>query len=243
LSGAISYYFKVTSTNAVGSSTSARYPNATTVQPGASQIITSVSPTVYHSIKSFYLETATTTSGLPIQFSKISESRSDSTTANSRTVCTVNASSGLITVDLAGTCVIALDQDGTDANGNATSYLSATRVYETVTVLANVPSAPLDVSINQGNTTLTVAWSTSEDDGGVSITGYLLSWYKTSAGRPLESVFNSFSAASTSYDPSGRLSLSESSKAGYTISRLINGTTYTVFVQAINSAGNGEESL
>jgi titin len=243
LSGAISYYFKVTSTNAVGSSTSARYPNATSVQPGASQVITSVSPTVYHSIKSFYLETATTTSGLPIQFSKISETRTDSTTALSRTVCTINASSGLITVDLAGTCVIALDQDGTDANGNATSYLSASRVYETITVLANVASAPLDVAVNQGDTTLLISWSTPEDDGGVSITGYLLSWYKTSAGRPLESTFNSFNASSSSYDPSGRLSLSESSKAGYTVNKLINGTTYTIFIQAINSAGNGDESL
>ena len=224
LSGGIYHRFKATAFNAVGSATSAPYPSSGDgVRPGATQTITASDYTVLHTSATFALD-ASSSSGLALTFTKYgTDVKYDSITAGfgtGRTVCTVNAITGVVTVDLAGTCQIAIDQDGSIDSVTASSYFPASRKIITVTVQPTAPSAPTRVSVNPDDTKLYTTWSAPDDDGGVGITRYDLYYWVASA------------------DPSTRLHNSDiSTGLSRSISTLINGTKYAITIYATNIAG------
>ena len=99
---------------------------------------------------------------------------------------------------------------------------STTKTYTvTITRAATTPSAPTITSITPGNQQLSVAFSVPSSNGGASITNYE---YSTNGG----SSWTTPSSAITS--------------SPFTISGLINGTTYDVQIRAVNSVGNGAAS-
>lgn len=105
---------------------------------------------------------ATATSGLPVSYSSATP-----------TVCSVDASSGVVTDIAAGSCTIQADQAG-DANYNA-----APQISQTLTVLASVvpptaPGAPTGVAATLGTTanTTVVSFVGPASSGGSPITGY-----------------------------------------------------------------------
>jgi hypothetical protein len=115
LSGSITYTFIVVDFNAVGSNTSVPSDSQA---PGASQTIT-VTPSYskIHGQDPFPVS-ASTTSGLPLTYTVISSTPAgtDTTWYGSRVVCSVDPATGVVSVDLAGTCVVRVTQDGKDAS-------------------------------------------------------------------------------------------------------------------------------
>ena len=99
----------------------------------------------------------------------------------------------------------------------ATNY-SFTAANGNISVTAIVPSAPSITGITPANTQLSVAFSAPSSNGGASITNY-------------EYSINGGGNWST---PSPAVTTSP-----FTISGLINGTTYDVQIRAVNSAGSG----
>ncbi len=106
--------------------------------------------------------TAMATSNLAVSYS--------STTP---TVCSVNASTGLVTNIVAGDCIVAANQAG-DA-----FYNIAPQVTQTLTVSAwagpiTAPGAPTGVTATTGNTpnTVTVSFIAPSSSGGSLVTGY-----------------------------------------------------------------------
>ncbi|MEI7419582.1 MAG: fibronectin type III domain-containing protein [Actinomycetes bacterium] len=238
LSGAVTYSFKATSINAVGSATSAAY--ATTLKPGASQAISATNTTVKHALRSFSLS-ATASSGLPLQYSAVDKTFTFGAITG-RTVCTIN-DTGTVTVDVAGTCEITLNQNGNDGAGNTTSYLAATEVKITITVEASDPSSTRDLSITSGDKHLDTSWAAPSDDGGAAIEFYTVTWYKVGT-TPTDLNSSSWYSSPTDHtkDPLyGRIKYTEAEiKTGSTYAtdlvRLVNGDTYTIISQAINKA-------
>jgi len=102
----------------------------------------------------------------------------------------------------------------------ATNY-SFTAANGNISVTAVVPSVPSITGITPGNTQLSVAFSAPSSNGGASITNYE---YSTNGSGN----WTIPSPAVTS--------------SPFTISGLINGTTYDVQIRAVNSAGSGGAS-
>jgi titin len=84
------------------------------------------------------------------------------------------------------------------------------------------PGPPLDVTASPGNTSATVRWSAPTSDGGSAIIGYRITPY---IGGSPQTPINTGSTVTT-----------------YTVAGLVNGTTYTFTVLAINGSGAGPES-
>ncbi|MEY3084948.1 MAG: hypothetical protein RL037_1128, partial [Bacteroidota bacterium] len=102
----------------------------------------------------------------------------------------------------------------------ATNY-SFTAANGNISVTAVTPSAPSITGITPGNSQLSVAFSVPSSNGGASITNYE---YSTNGG----SSWTTPGPAITS--------------SPFTISGLLNGTTYDVQIRAVNSAGSGTAS-
>ena len=219
LNGALTYFFKVTATNAVGSATSAA---SDTKQPGTAQTITPGNMSVTHAYNPF-LETSTTTSGLPLLFTKLADTPTSSYAqtgwGTGRTVCSVT-SSGTVTVDLAGVCTITVSQDGTDS-GSPTQYFAATSVVTTVTVAATAPSVVTGLTLTPDDGKVTATWLALTNDGGAPIISYLLNWYKSGTSRS---------------DVSHGAATVTAPTLSYLVTGLTNGTTYTFEIQAVNKA-------
>ena len=229
LSGGVYHRFRATAYNAVGSATSALYPAYPDlgVRPGADQVITASNYTVLHTAAKFKLDAAAS-SGLPLTYAKYgTEVRYDSMTAGyavGRSVCTLDATTGEITVDLAGTCQIAIDQDGSIDSVTASSYLPAVEKIITITVQPTAPSIPTKVSVVPDNTKLTVSWSAPDDDGGVSVTNYDLYYWLASLGDGVD-------PKAQNHDANRTTSLT------HVITGLTNGTKYATSIFATNLAG------
>lgn len=245
LSGAVTYKFKATTYNAVGGSTGPFF--GTTLQPGSSQTIAATNVTVEHAIKQFKLN-ASSSSGLGLIYAATDKTYlSAGGRIGARTVCTVDQD-GIVTVDLAGTCEITLNQNGLDVgNGNTpTSYLAATQVTITVTVDPSDPGATTDLNISQADKHLDFTWTAPIDDGGVRITRYITTWYDVSTSPAVDhsalddaAWLSSGTALNYKY---GRISVLESAltKSGTTytedLTDLTNGVTYRLISQAVNEA-------
>ena len=237
LSGATSYTFKVSATNAVGSALSD--PSAA-MQPGTSQSISASDLSVSHALGNFYLDAAAD-SGLPLTYSSDAAAQHPTASSGSRTVCSI-AADGKVTVDLAGTCVITLNQDGKDSHGVASSYLAAPTKTITLTVTAATPSGVQNVTVDPGDTTLGIRWTAPADDGGTPITGYRLTWYQNTFTRS-SLDFKKFNPATTaSYKDFGVLTVPSANWFNYTLSYLTNGITYRIIITPFNVAGDGPES-
>lgn len=142
-------------------------------------------------------------------------SRGAATTNNA---CLVS-SSGLVTIVAVGVCQIQADQAG-DANTAA-----ATPETKNFNVVADVANAPTIVSVSAGHESITAAFVKPSYTGGAVISGYQL--VATHAGGT-----ETFSGCS----------IVAGNDQSCTISGLTNGTSYTLKVAAINSAGVGVQS-
>jgi hypothetical protein len=229
LSGALRYVIKVYATNAVGDSPMTT--SADSRQPGATQSITATNVTVPHDIRSFILDAAAT-SGLPLIYSTGTQNPTDA--LSGRVVCSVNATTGVVTVDLAGTCTIILNQDGKNA-GVATSYLASEAKTITVTVTPTDPTVVQNLVVNSGDTILGITWSAPVDDGGRAIDAYRITWYPTDS-KPTDSVLDSNNGTSSEWHAGARTVKIDLSTLSFNATRLTNGVTYTVIVQARNKA-------
>ena len=228
LSGSITYTFIVVDFNAVGSNTSVPSDSQA---PGASQTIT-VTPSYskIHGQDPFPVS-ASTTSGLPLTYTVISSTAAgtDTTWYGSRVVCSVDPATGVVAVDLAGTCVVRVTQDGKDASGNSTSYFGATAQNMTITVAANNPTGIINGAAQSGNASLVITWLAPADDGGSKITSYKIKWIDR----------DGTGAATNSHNPadSDWLIVDSAKWFNYLITGLDNGETYDIYVEAINAAG------
>jgi hypothetical protein len=239
LSGSTSYVFKVTAINAVGSATS---DSSTAVRPGLAQTLTIASASTSHAAGTIQIG-ATASSGLPISYAVVSESSTaatDSAWGNGRNVCRVD-SSGNLTVDLAGTCVISVNQDGTN-NGSSTSYLSASEETATFTVTGDSPTVVASLEATAGDGSIQVDWTAPTNDGGLPITDYIVTWFRKGE-RHADLTVGGTTAVTPVATQYGRQVLSASSLESLRmrIEGLTNGVTYTVYVQGRNSAGIGPE--
>ena len=234
LDGSVLYKYKVTAYNAVGEASS----DYKTVdwKPGLTQTISagSLTRTVYHSDISFDLG-ATSDSGLTLTYSVATSSRTDSWPGGeARNVCTVD-SSGIVSVNLAGTCTVLVSQSGA-----ASAYQAAVSVSVIVTVLASNPTATQAINITPGDTNLIIQWSAPADDGGSPISKYSITWWLTSYGEePSRLTSDEKIEDSSQRETLGRvivnvaaLTLSGSTYS-YTVTGLTNGSNYTIATQAI----------
>jgi len=89
---------------------------------------------------------------------------------------------------------------------------------------ATAPSAPTSLSATPGSTQVALAWSAPSDDGGLSITDYIVQYKETSSGT--WSTFNDGTSTNTNA----------------TVTSLTNGTQYDFRVAAVNSVGIGTYS-
>jgi hypothetical protein len=85
---------------------------------------------------------------------------------------------------------------------------------------ATVPDAPTGVVAPAGNGSATVAWNAPADNGGLPISGYVVTPYIGLVAQP-SSTFSTTAA---------------------TVTGLTNGTTYTFVVEAVNGVGAGSGS-
>ena len=106
---------------------------------------------------------AVASSGLPVAYSSLTP-----------VVCTVDATSGVVTDLAAGSCIVAADQPG------SINFAPATQATQTLVVappppVPTVPAAPAGVSATLGNNASTVQISlASVDSGGSAVIGYVV---------------------------------------------------------------------
>jgi outer membrane protein OmpA-like peptidoglycan-associated protein len=142
----------------------------------------------------------------------VSYSLGSGTTNSACTVSTL----GVVTILAVGTCEVTAAQVG-DAQ-----YAAASPVTRAFQVVAALASAPHLASASAGDQAITIAFNAPGFTGGVSITAYRI------VATPVSSGTTVTSTACTS--------------SPCTITGLANGTSYTVTVAAINTAGTGTAS-
>ena len=233
LNGALHYVIKVYATNAAGDS-----PVATSVDsqiPGAGQSITALPVSVPHDIRSFIVD-ASSSSGLPLHYSIGTQTPTD--VIGTRTVCSVDAITGVVTVDLAGTCTILLDQDGTTTGqgGATTSYLPSPQATVTVTVTPTDPTVVQRLVVTTGDTSLGITWLAPVDDGGRAINGYRITWFPSDANPGDTQLDLNGVADAAKHKDGGRFISADPTVLTYAFNTLINGNTYTIEVEARNRA-------
>jgi hypothetical protein len=87
-----------------------------------------------------------------------------------------------------------------------------------------LPGAPTSVHATAGDKKATVRWTEPAEDGGSSITGYVVSAFSGNGSEPTRTVKVSRSGTSV------------------TVSELTNGKAYTFTVAAVNAVGSGDDS-
>lgn len=115
-----------------------------------------------------------------------------------------------------GTCSITASQG---ASGTYAPASNVTKAFD-YRATAQAPDAPTITSVTAGDGTLTIAFNPPNRDGGATITNY------------------SYSVDGVSYTPLSPTSTS----SPFTIAGLNGGSTYTVTIKAINSAGSSVAS-
>jgi hypothetical protein len=234
LDGSKFYTFNVVAINAVGESDPLEYN--TGLQPGATQTITASEGTKSRGLGKYKVG-ATTNSGLPLAYSVSSATPTE--VVGNRTVCSINASTGELTFDLAGTCVVKISQDGKNAANEATGYLPATDLTRTFTVDPVAPSNVLNFVVNSGNAFLEASWSKPVDDGGRGLKGYEVTLFRTQFSNGVETRLtdNEIETAVTNQTlDARRVVIDNPDTLTYKFTGLTNGISYTILVKAINNA-------
>ena len=220
LDGARFYFFEVVAINAVGESEPG--VDETEIRPGASQTITATDLTVESRRKRIDLG-AFADSGLPLGYSVVSQTKTDPDRVGN--VCSVSTS-GVVSVNAAGSCVIEITQAGLDAFGNPSAYLPATAVQVTVTVTASDPSNAKNLTISSGDGQLELTWVAPDDDGGRPIVGYEVTWFTKGSPKTDAELITANAI------DAGRVEVLTST---HIISGLQNGREYTIIVKPINA--------
>ena len=118
----------------------------------------------------------------------------------------------------------------------ATTYPATSTGDFTIRIDAalKLPSAPQNVRVVPGNGRLVVLWDAPSSDGGSAITGYRVE-QQASSGASGSSGSQTRSRRSI-VDPSRLVGVDD---RGYAILDLVNGTSYSVTVKAVNGNGDG----
>jgi len=136
-------------------------------------------------------------------------------TSSTTAVCTITTG-GVVHLVAPGTCAIVADQAG-----NA-SYAAADSVTRSFTVTGGVPSAPRILSSSVGTGAATLSFAAPDDTGGSPILAYRIYAYPTTSGP--------------------NVSTSACTASPCTITGLIDDSTYTIAIAAINAVGTGPYS-
>lgn len=225
LKGSRAYKFGATATNAVGSTPSALSTN--TAQPGKSQTITVADGSIHHTAKSYSIG-AVASSGLPITYTLIAETRNvNGATDASRHVCVLDPATGIVTVDVAGTCSIGVSQDGTTDGTTPSDYFSVTHAPITITVIGDISSVSPSINVTATHATLNFVWVSPADDGGLQLGAGV------SGGFSYHIVWYDNLTPGTTHD----IYVLPTESLSKTMTGLSDGNTYTVIVTALNFAG------
>ena len=152
---------------------------------------------------------ATASSGRPVTY-----------TSSTTSVCTVGASSGLLTIKDKGTCTITVSR-GADAQ-----YAAANSVQRTFVVAAALATAPHISSVSPGDTTITTSFVAPGFTGAPS---------ETIAGYEVTATPTSGSAITQPCSDT-------TAPLVCTMTGLANGTDHRITVAAVNSSGVGASS-
>ena len=234
LDGSKFYTFEVVAINAVGESAAGEYEIE--IQPGATQTITVAATTITTPSSRKRIELgASVNSGLPLRYEVKSQTKQDPAAVGD--VCVVNSTTGVVTLNLAGSCEIEITQSGLDANNLPSAYLAATPVTVTVTVTASSPSNAKNLIINSADGALILSWEGPDDNGGRPIKEYEVTWFNSTVAEPSDATLET-SRTGNNQTPAnyGRIRVSVATlQAGpVTIAGLTNGTVYTIVVLPIN---------
>lgn len=142
-------------------------------------------------------------------------------------ICTVSDST--VTGESVGDCIIAANQSG-DSNHEA-----AAKTTQTFPVAATVPDAPTDLVATPGNTQVQISF-TVPSDGGATITDLQFSVVEVVGGKGLSGADAKLGVVGAGFVSAG------TTASPITVAGLTNGTTYSIKLRAINSAGAGAES-
>jgi hypothetical protein len=145
----------------------------------------------------------------------VSSGRSVTYATTTSSICSVNSSSGVISIITIGDCSV------TASSAGDSSYAAASDVTRTFTISPVVAGKPSITSVSFGNSSVTVAFTAPGFAGGDAIDGYQV-------------VATSSGGAVTKPDCS--------TTSPCTIAGLTNGEAYTLTIAAINAAGIGPAS-
>ena len=137
-------------------------------------------------------------------------------TAPTPAACTIT-SGGIVHLVAPGPCTVVADQAGNSA------YAPADSVTRTFTVTAGVPSAPRILSSSVGTGAATLNFAAPDDTGGSPIIAYSIFATPTSGGATV--------------------STTDCTASPCTITGLVDDSTYTIAIAAINAAGTGPYSV
>jgi hypothetical protein len=139
----------------------------------------------------------------------------------------VNNISGVITYTTAGNCRVRAYDVDPGSNGDVTTYKDVTFNLPTPSS-SSAPTAPTTISARASISALSVTFSAPASNGGLPLLGYEVGYSLTQGGA---TTWVSVSPVVTS-----------SSTLSFTLSGLVNGTSYWVKARAINSIGAGTAS-
>jgi surface protein len=161
----------------------------------------------------FTPETATSTTGVAPRYVVVDRGT---------TLCRVNNITGVINYTTAGNCRIRAYDVDPGTNGDITTYKDVTFTLPTPSS-SSAPTAPTTISARASISALSVTFSAPVSNGGMPLTGYEVGYSLTQGGA---TTWVSVSPVVTS-----------SPTLSFTLSGLVNGTSYWVKVRAINSIG------
>ena len=143
------------------------------------------------------------------------------------TLCRVNNITGVINYTTAGNCRVRAYDVDPGTNGDITTYKDVTFTLPTPSS-SSAPTAPTTISARASISALSVTFSAPVSNGGLPLIGYEVGYSLTQGGA---TTWVSVSPVVTS-----------SPTLSFTLSGLVNGTSYWVKARAINSIGAGAAS-
>ena len=151
--------------------------------------------------------------------------------ASPSAVCTVDASTGALTLAGAGICTVTATAAGTADYEEATATATVT-VEAAGTLELTVPGVPASLAASAGDGRVTLTWTAPTSDGGAAVTGYEYRYRKDSEAD--------WPAAWTAVadGPDGGMETADERRAA--VSGLENGALYRFALRALNSKGAGE---